>query len=75
MSWKVVGVTETRMRLYYGTTTAEGAGTGIIVSKNGYVMTNNHVIEDATNVAIIDNSENSGDACQVIGCDFNDIAF
>jgi len=30
----------------------EGAGSGIIVSENGYVATNNHVIKDATKVTV-----------------------
>jgi serine protease Do len=69
-------VTETHMRSYYGTTTAEGAGTGIIVSKDGYVMTSNHVIEAATSVAIIDSTGKQYDNVTVIGRDpLNDIAF
>ena len=77
VSPSVVSVmTETRTRSYYGTTTAEGAGTGIIVSSDGYVLTNNHVIEDATSVAIIDDEGTQYDDVTVIGRDpLNDIAF
>ena len=77
VSPSVVSVmTETRTRSYYGTTTAEGAGTGIIVSKDGYVLTNNHVVEDATSVAVVDNDGIQYDDVTIVGRDpLNDIAF
>ncbi|MGH9303735.1 MAG: S1C family serine protease [Acidimicrobiales bacterium] len=31
---------------------AQAAGTGMIVSSNGYVVTNNHVVEDATSIQV-----------------------
>jgi len=31
-------------------------GTGIIISKDGYIVTNNHVIKDATKIIVIDNN-------------------
>lgn len=33
---------------------ARGAGTGIVLSPDGTVLTNNHVIEDATNIQVTD---------------------
>lgn len=69
-------MTETQTRSYYGTSTAEGAGTGIIVSKDGYIMTNNHVIDGAVSVAVVDNNGDQYDNVSVIGRDpLNDIAF
>lgn len=69
-------VTETQIRSYYGTTSGEGAGTGIVVSKDGYVMTNNHVIEGADAVSIIDSKGTLYEDVEVIGRDpLNDIAF
>lgn len=69
-------VTQTRTRSYYGPASGEAAGTGIIVSKNGYVITNNHVIESATGVSIIDSAGEEYSDVKVIGRDpLNDIAF
>lgn len=30
----------------------EGAGSGVIISENGYIVTNNHVIEDASKITV-----------------------
>ena len=69
-------VTQTQTQSYYGTSSGEAAGTGIIVSKDGYVMTNNHVIEDATNVSIVDSTGESYSDVTIIGRDpLNDVAF
>lgn len=69
-------VTQTRSSSFYGTTASEAAGTGIIVSTDGYVMTNNHVIETATGVSVVDSNGESYDDVSVIGRDpLNDIAF
>ena len=54
----------------------QAAGTGIIVSTNGYVMTNNHVIEDASSISIVDNDGNQYEDVTIVGRDpLNDIAF
>lgn len=37
---------------YYGRYVSEGAGSGVIISKDGYVVTNNHVIADAENITV-----------------------
>ena len=69
-------ITQTQIRSYYGTTSGEGAGTGIIVSKDGYVMTNNHVIDGANTVSIIDSEGGLYEDVTIIGRDpLNDIAF
>jgi serine protease Do len=60
----------------YGSATQEGAGTGILVSDNGYVMTNNHVIEDASDVVVVDSNGDQFDDVTVVGRDpLNDVAF
>ncbi|MES2630423.1 MAG: trypsin-like peptidase domain-containing protein [Patescibacteria group bacterium] len=69
-------VTTSQAQSYYGTTSQAGAGTGIIVSKDGYVMTNNHVIETAQDVSIIDSEGQQYDNVTIIGRDpLNDVAF
>lgn len=70
-------VTETSSASYFGgTTTGEAAGTGIIVSKDGYVMTNNHVLQDATNVSIVDSTGELYEDVTIVGRDpLNDVAF
>lgn len=69
-------LTETQVQSYYGTRTGEGAGTGIIISENGYVVTNNHVIEGATNVSVVDATGELYENVTVVGRDpLNDVAF
>ena len=64
------------MDFYFGSSTQEGAGTGIIVSKDGYILTNKHVIEgvDSVGIALSDGSTYSD--VEVLGTDpLNDVAF
>ena len=69
-------VTTTRSQSYYGTASQEGAGTGIIVSKDGYVLTNNHVIESASKISIVDSNGELYEDVTLIGRDpLNDVAF
>lgn len=56
--------------------TGEGAGTGIIISADGYIMTNKHVISDASNVSVVASDGTSYDNVKVVGADpLNDVAF
>lgn len=56
--------------------TQEGAGTGIIVSKDGYIMTNNHVIDNVDTVSVVAADGTTYDNVKVIGRDpLNDVAF
>jgi Do/DeqQ family serine protease len=51
-----------------------GTGSGVIISPDGYIVTNNHVIKNATNLEITLNNNKSYDA-QVVGADeVSDIA-
>lgn len=69
-------VTTKQVRSFYGTTSGEGAGTGIIVSKDGYIMTNNHVIDGTSTVSIVDHTGKTYENVSVVGRDpLNDVAF
>ena len=70
-------VESTRQTSFFGPVEQEGAGTGIIISKDGYVLTNKHVIgESATKVNVVANDGTTYEDVRVVGRDpVNDIAF
>ncbi len=51
-----------------GSGIAQGAGSGVIISEDGYIITNNHVVEGASNVVVTLPDETQHSA-QVIGRD------
>ena len=54
----------------------EGAGTGIIISSDGYILTNKHVIEGAQSVQIVASDGTRHEDVRMVGSDpLNDIAF
>lgn len=66
----------TRTTSYGYSMEGEGAGTGVIVSKDGYIMTNNHVIDGARTVSVVLSDGTRYDDVAVVGSDpLNDIAF
>lgn len=53
---------------------AQGAGSGVIISEDGYIITNHHVIDGASNIKVTLNDKKEYDAT-LIGSDYtNDIA-
>jgi serine protease Do len=61
---------------YYGAQEEDSAGTGIIISKDGYVLTNKHVIDGATTVQVVSSDGTTYDNVKVLGSDpLNDVAF
>ncbi len=67
----VVGIKSTiegQMSLFGGRNTSEGQGSGIIISSDGYIITNNHVVEDASSVVVQLNTGSEYDA-EIIGTD------
>jgi len=61
---------------YFFQQEAEGAGTGIIISKDGYVLTNKHVIKGVKALKIVTSDGTSYDDVKLVGADpLNDIAF
>lgn len=57
----VTEVTSTQYGMFGGTYTSQAAGSGVIISSDGYIITNNHVIEDASSITVTtyDNKEYS----------------
>lgn len=60
----------------YNPVEQQGAGTGIIVSKSGYVLTNKHVVDGANTVEVVLADGTSYKNVRVLGTDpLNDVAF
>lgn len=69
-------LTESQASLGFRSFTQEGAGTGIIISESGYVLTNRHVVADANKVSVVLADGTSYEGVDVVGVDpANDIAF
>ena len=59
---------------YWGQAESQSSGSGMIISKDGYVLTNNHVVEGAEKLTVMTTSGEEYDAT-VIGADeVNDVA-
>ena len=70
-------ISSTYSTSYWGySQSAQSAGTGMIVTKDGYVLTNKHVVEGATDVQIITDSGDTYDDVTIVGLDpLNDVAY
>ena len=53
---------------FYGQYIAQGAGSGVIISEDGYIITNNHVIDGASSIKVTTRDGDSYDA-KLIGAD------
>jgi serine protease Do len=74
----IVANIQTEQGGFFGTSAEqEGAGTGIIISKDGYVVTNKHVVPDGTSqVAVVASDGTRYENVTVVGRDpLNDLAF
>lgn len=70
-------VTSTKTTNFFGQSTdAAAAGTGIIVTNDGYILTNKHVINGANKVTVILDDGTTYEDVEVVATDpLNDIAF
>ncbi|MBQ8156957.1 trypsin-like peptidase domain-containing protein [Candidatus Saccharibacteria bacterium] len=69
-------VSETNVRSFYASGTAQSAGTGMIVSADGYVLTNKHVVEGSRNIQVVTNDGDTYEDVEVVGVDpLNDVAY
>lgn len=77
VSPSVVSITtNVRVPSIFGVASQEAAGTGIIVSEDGYILTNKHVISAAEAIHIVTSDGATYEDVSVVGTDpLNDIAF
>ena len=70
-------ITSITSRDFFGQSySSSAAGTGVIVSENGYILTNKHVISDATSVYVVLDDGTIYEIVEVVTTDpLNDIAF
>ena len=76
VSPSVVSITtETRNQSFYGQSSSTAAGTGFIISSDGYVLTNKHVVDGANKISIVLDDGTTYDKVQLVGTDpLNDCA-
>ena len=70
-------VTSVKGKSYFGQSyTSSAAGTGIIVTTNGYILTNKHVIDGASSISVVLDDGTTFENVEVVAVDsLNDIAF
>lgn len=69
-------VTTSVSATYFGAAEQQGAGTGIIVGADGYVLTNKHVVDGARSLTIVGADGTQYTRVEVLGADpLNDLAF
>lgn len=70
-------ITSTKTTNFFGeSTSAAAAGTGIIVTNDGYILTNKHVINGANKVTVVLDDGTTYEDVEVVATDpLNDVAF
>lgn len=69
-------VTSTTMQSVFGASQEQAAGTGIIISKDGYILTNRHVVNGASKAQVVASDGTTYNDVQIVGTDpLNDVAY
>lgn len=69
-------MTKEQTQSFFGPQTQEGAGSGIIISADGYILTNKHVVEGSDQLSVVTSDGTVYDNAKVLGTDpLNDLAF
>jgi len=69
-------VINTTKQTIFGAAEQQASGTGIIISKDGYVLTNHHVVSTASKAQVVMSDGTTYDDVKVVGSDpLNDIAY
>ena len=69
-------ISEVRTTGYFGYGTSRASGTGMIVTEDGYIITNKHVVNGARSVQVITDSGDTYDNVTIVGTDpLNDVAY
>lgn len=69
-------VINTTRQTIFGAAEQQASGTGIILSKDGYILTNHHVVSTASSAQVVTSDGTTYDNVKVIGADpLNDIAY
>lgn len=69
-------VTETTVQSFFGESSSQAAGTGIIVSENGYILTNKHVVSGTKKIQVVTADGQIFEKVSVVATDpLNDVAF
>jgi serine protease Do len=69
-----INVEITTYNFFNQPSTGEGAGSGWIISEDGYIVTNNHVVDGATNVTVTLDDGRSFSADKIYTDSFTDLA-
>ncbi len=69
-------ITKGQAETFFGTRTLRGAGSGIIISNDGYILTNKHVVSGSSRLQVVTSDGTVYDNARVLGTDpLNDLAF